>query len=234
MSYTARELITKAYYLSGIVARNLQTVTGDQLSDGLDLLNGLLAVKTAHQQLIPYYKEYAFAAVIGQEKYLIPNLIAVETFTFNIGSVRYSMLPVSRGKYFGTGRVDNITSLPYDWHIERVKGGANLYIYFLPNTTYPLKIWGKFGLDEVTTENFDLSTVYDNFYIEYLRFGLAEYICSDYNIVLQPQAQKKLDEIENILIDISPKDLHITKLSTLQSDTGINYADVNIGRGWRP
>ena len=234
MSYTARKLITQAYYLSGVGSRDFETISGDKLSNGLDLLNGLLAVKTAQQQLIPYYREHSITAVIGQEKYNVTNLIAVETFTFNIGSVRYSMLSQTRGVYFGNGRVDNIQSLPYNWHAERVLGGTDLYIYFSPNTAYPMKIWGKFGLDEAPTENFDLLTVYDKFYIEYLRFGLAEYICSDANIMLAPQSQKKLDEIENILIDISPKDLRITKLSSLQSQAGLNYGDVNCGNGWRP
>jgi hypothetical protein len=234
MAYTARMLITNAYYLSGVVSRSFQTVTGEQLNDGLNLLNALLAVKTIDQRLIPYYRELAVTAVIGQEKYFIQNLIAVETFTFNIGSVRYSMLPIMRKKYFGTGRVDNIQSLPYNWHVERERGGASLYIYFLPNTAYPMKIWGKFGIVNVASENEDLSLVYDAFYIEYLRYALAEYICAEYNITFQPQSAQKLKELEYTLIDLSPKDFSITKFSTLQSDTGINYADVNIGRGWRP
>jgi hypothetical protein len=234
MAYTARDLITKSYYLSGIVARNLQTVSGGQLSDGLDLLNDLLAVKTADQRLIPYYREQAITAVIGQEKYFVTDLIAVETFTFNIGSVRYSTTPATRKQYFGTGRVDTIQSLPYNWHIERKLGGADLYIYFLPNTAYPMKIWGKFGLTAVATENVDLSLTYDRFYRVYLKYALAEYICAEYNIVFQPQSAQKLKELENELIYISPNDLTIQKFSTLQSDTGINYADVNLGRGWRP
>jgi len=234
MAYTARQLITKSYYLSGIVARRLQSVSGNQLSDGLDLLNDLLAVKTVDQRLIPYYREYALTAVIGQEKYFIADLIAVETFTFNIGSVRYSTTPASRKQYFGTGRVDTIQSLPYNWHIERKLGGSDLYIYFLPNTNYPMKIWGKFGLTEVADENVDLSLTYDKFYIEYLRYALAEYICADYNIMFQPQSAQKLKELEYTLIDLSPKDLTLQKFSTLQSDTGVNYADVNLGRGWRP
>lgn len=235
MSYTARKLITNAYYLSGIVARELQTVSGQQLEDGMDLLNALLAVKTAHQELIPYYEEYSFNAVASQEKYFVPNLIAVESFTFNIGPVRFSMRPMGREQYFGSSRVDNIGSLPYNWHVERAYGGANVYLYFVPNTNYPLKIWGKFGLDSVANENVDLSTVYDAFYIEYLRYALAEYICAEYNITFQPQSQKKLDELEQILLNISPQDLSLRSMSTLGDDHNRAdiYADASIGKGWR-
>lgn len=234
MAYTARKLITNAYYLSGIVARTLQSVSGEQLADGLDLLNALLAVKSIHQTLIPYYQEVAITAVVGQEKYLVANLLEAETLTFYIGDVRYSMMPMSRDLYFGSGRVDNIQSLPFNWHIERAKGGAYLYIYFTPNTAYPMKLWGKLGLTSVATENTDLSLTYDPFYIEYMRYALAEYICSEYNIAFQPQSQKKLNDIEAQLKDVSPIDLHLAKLSTLTDGTGINYGDVNIGRGWRP
>jgi hypothetical protein len=234
MAYTARKLIANSYYLSGIVARTLQSVSGEQLTDGLDLLNALLAVKAMHQTLIPYYREYSFNAVIGQEKYSIPKLIELETLTFNIGSVRYSMMAQSRNKYFGTGRVDNIQSLPFEWHCERSRDGSDLYIYFTPNVAYPMKIWGKFGFTAVANENVDLSLTYDAFYIEYLRYALAEYICAEYNITFQPQSAQKLKEIETELKDISPKDLTIKKLTTLSSETGFNWGDVNIGHMWRP
>ncbi len=234
MSYTARQLITRAYYLSGIVSRQLQTVAGDQITNGFELLNDMMAFKSAHQRLIPYYKEYAFNAVTGQEKYNIPNLVLAETLTFNIGPVRYSMRDTSRKKYFGTARVDNIESLPFNWHIERTFGGADLYIYFIPNTNYPLKLWGKFGFDEIATVDDDLSLLYDKFYLTYMRYALAEYICEDSRITFSAQSAAHLKEFERALTDISPMDLTMDKLSTLRRRYSLSYADVNIGRGWRP
>lgn len=233
MAYTAQKLITRAWYVSGIVARNLETVTGDQLSDGLDLLNALLDFKANDLRLIPYFSRYAFNMIVGQETYFIPNLLEVETLTFNIGSVRYSMLPVDRVKYFGTGRVDNITSLPYNYHIERGLGGATIYVYFLPDQAYASNLSGKFGLTDVAI-NTDLLTVYDPFYIEYLRYALAEFMCDEYEVEFQPSPSRRLATYIAKLTDLSPPDLSITKLSSLQSDVGINYADVNVGRGWRP
>lgn len=233
MAYTVTKLITNAYYLSGIVARNLQTVTGDQIEDGLDLLNAVLEIKTAGIRLIPYYTQFDFTAVIGQEKYFIPDLISVETFTFFIGPVRYSMQQSMRKQYFGSPRVENIESLPYNWHIERCFGGANLYLYFVPNIAYPLEIMGKFRLSNVVL-NQDLALTMDRFYIEYLRYALAEQICAEYNIPFQPQAQAKLEEYEHKVMDISPPDLSMTKMSSLQRDTALNFGDINLGLGWRP
>lgn len=233
MPYTTTELITRSYYLSGVVPKGFARPTGEQINEGLQMLNALLSIKTADQRLIPYFQEYEFTAVVGQETYFIPNLILPETLTFNIGTVRYSTIPQDRRTYFGSGRVDNIQSLPYQCHYERVKDGSNLYVYFTPANNYLFKIWGKFALASVTLEQ-DLDLTLSMFYIEYLRYALAEYICQEFNVTFKPQSEKKLAEFENTLVDISPLDLTMSKMSSLQQDAGINYADVNIGRGWRP
>jgi hypothetical protein len=233
MPFLARELITQSYYLSGIVSRQFQTVSGDQITDGLFLLNVLLFNKVTDQNAIPYFKEYTLNAVIGQEKYFIPDLIDIQSFTFNVGTVRYSTLIRGRRAYFGSARVDDIRTLPFSWHMERTQGGSNLYLYFLPADTYPLKIWGKFGFDDVTLDT-DMSTTYELYYLNFLRYELAEEICADNNIMLQPQVSKKLMMLRQKIITLSPKDLSIQKFSTLQKGTSINYADVNVGKGWRP
>lgn len=233
MAYTVTELITRAYYLSQVVSRELEQVSGQQLNDGLVYLNALLSLKSAHTRVIPYYQEYDFTAVIGQEEYFVPNLVAPETLTFNIGPVRYSTMPSSRRPYFGAGRVDNITSLPFNWHFERVLNGSNIFLYFLPDQAYPIKIWGKFGFVNVTL-NEDLLTVYDEYYIDYLRYRLALRICSEYGIPMQPQTMDELRELEEAVTDVSPPDLTLSKISCLQGSTGINWGDVNLGRGWRP
>lgn len=233
MAYTVTDLITRAYYLSQVVSRELQTVTGQQLDDALIWLNALLSLKSAYSRVIPYFQEYDFTAVIGQEEYFIPELVQPETLTFNIGPVRYSTMPQSRRPYFGSGRVDNITSLPFNWHFERVLGGSNIFLYFLPSDNFPIKIWGKFGFTNVTL-NQDLLLTYDEYYIDYLRYRLALRICSEYGIPMQPQAMDELRELEEAMTDVSPPDMSLSKVSTLQGETGINWGDINIGRGWRP
>ncbi len=233
MVYTATQLISRSLYLSGIVAKDEQTPSGTQINDGLSLLNAVLAIKTANKRLIPYYTSFDFNPVVGQETYFIENLIHVETITFNIGVVRYSMMEIKRKRYFGDGRVDNILSLPFSWHFERQFGGGNLYLYFLPNQVYPIKMWCKFTLQAVTLDQ-DLSLSMEPFYIEYLRYALAEYICQEYSIDVPPQTAQKLSEYESIIQDISPLDLTMTKSSCLQSSSTLNWGDINIGKGFRP
>lgn len=232
MPETTTQLITRSWYLSGVVSRDLETVTGDQLNDGLTMLNAFLSIKTADQRLIPYYTEYEFPAVIGQEKYFIPDLIQAETLVFYLQQVRYSMQSVGRYQFFGTGRADNVQSLPFQYFIERSFGGSDLYIYFLPDQTYLFRIHGKFSLANVTLGQ-DLSLTLDEYYREYMRYGLAQYICQEYNISFPDDNKMYLKQLEKILFDISPIDFTIKKKSMLTRRQGADiYAQANIGKGW--
>lgn len=234
MAYTAQTLITRSWYLSGIVARNLQTPTGDQITEGLMLLNALLAWKGIQIKLIPYWTyNTSYTAVAGQEAYFIENCVAIESVTFNIDVVRYAMDSTSRQQYFASTRVDNISSLPFNWNFNRSKGGGTLYMYFLPAGSYPLKIMGKFGFDEVTLQT-DMSLVYDNSYIEYLRYALADYMCSEYGVEMAPRSLELYKRIEHMLMNVEPPDLTTKKSTILADAAGLNYGDVNIGHGWRP
>lgn len=233
MPYSADRLITESFYLSGVISREFEQISGQQMADGLKLLNSLIAFKSSDLSSIPYFKLITIPGVIGQEVYFVENLLSIESMTFNIGTIRYSMMEESRTTYFGLSRVDDITALPYSYHLERTLDGSNVYIYFTPAGAYPLNIMGKFALLTVTQFQ-DLSLTLDRYYIEYLRYALAQYICDFYHISLPPGEARKLEEYELKIRDLSPVDLSMEKLSTLQLDTSINYGDVNIGKGWRP
>lgn len=325
MSYTAQQLVTRSWYLSGIVARNLQVPTGDQITDGLMLLNSLLDFKQVETDLIPYWTYIEFPLVSGQEYYFLPNVCEVELSTFNIGVVRYPMQSTNRRTYFGTSRVDNITTLPFNWNYNRGQGGGTLSMYFLPQANYPAKLMAKFFLTDVTLQT-DLTNVfstlssgfvsniavlnggigytqiptitingngtgatayasvtegtitsiniisagsgytqiptvtitgngtgavaqantstfnflqtqnsgYDTSYIEYLRYALAQYMCSEYGILFNPESEKILAKLQRELMYVSPPDLTRLGTSILTDISGLNWGDVNIGMGWRP
>jgi hypothetical protein len=250
MPYTAQQLISRAWYLSGIVARNLQVDTGDQSSDGLYLLNALLDFKQIETDLIPYWQYIELPLVAGQEFYFLPYVAALESVTFNIDVVRYPMDMVTRRNYYGSARVDNITSLPFSWNYNRALGGGNLAMYFKPDTNYIMKAMAKIFLVDVSL-NTDLTNVsevtpytfinssnqgYDTGYIEYLRYSLAQYMCSEYGIMFNPQSEKILTSMKRKLMYISPPDLSMIKTTILTADgsPGWNWGDVNLGRGWRP
>jgi hypothetical protein len=154
MASTVTQLITNAYYASGIVSREFQTVQGYQLNDGLGFLNDIIGDKVVEDDMIQYYTTgYPITAIIGQEEYYIPNLIEAETIVFFIdgppNEVRYSMRKNYRKQYFGSPRAQNIKSLPFNWHMEKCFGGTNLFLYYLPDQAYAFQIVGKFRLSEV-------------------------------------------------------------------------------------
>ncbi len=230
-AYPASLLISRAWNLSGIVARGFEDQSGEEASDGLFLLNGLLYFKAFDVKLIPYYQRVEFDLVQGQERYYIPNLYQVETFTFNIGDVRFPTFSASRTHYFGDGRVDDIQALPFEWHLERVWGGSYFYVYFLPQQQFLGKITGKFALTNVELQT-DLLQFYDGAYIEYLRYSLAEYQSLEYDITFAEDKKRMLRQMEQKLIYVSPPDISARKISFMNNNQPFNWAHCNISAAW--
>ena len=231
MAYTALQLITRAYYLSAVVSRSLQTLTAEQVSDGLYLLNADLEYKSADLRLIPYFVRDAFNTVQGQEMYFVDGLSYVDSLTFNLGTVRYSLLENTRKEYFSGPRIDDVQSLPYCYRVERVLGGSNIYLYFVPNDVYTMKLSGKFALTNVALTT-DLSLTYDYFYIEYLRYSLAKMICEEYGATFPDESKIKLMTMEKKLMDVSPADLSIQKRGYFGGTPVLNWQQINVGKGW--
>ena len=237
MAYTSQQLITNAFYLSNILSREFETISNANLEDGLFRLNGFLAMKGAEEKLVPYYQVVNGNFIAGQEKYFIPNLIEVETLTFflqnpdDANTIRFPMREMTRYDYFGSGRAEQIDSLPATWRLERVLGGANLYVYYLPQQNYPYQLTGKYALTS-TVLNQDLSVVYDTWYLEYLLYGLADYLCQFYSVITPASVSKQLAAIENYMRTLSPMDLTFRKTEYLSQNDSVNYATAHISRGY--
>ncbi len=232
MAYTARELITRSFFLSQVVSRGLQTVSGEQITDGLYLLNALLDYKSTDLRLIPYFQRTTFNTVAGTESYFVDDLLYIDSLTFNIGTVRYSLLDFTRKEYFANPRVDDVQSLPYCYRAERELGGMRIFLYFVPADVYVMKISGKYGFSEVTLDT-DLSLVYDLYYIEYLRYSLASEICEEWGSTFPDQSKLKLTAMEKKLMDVSPADLSMTKRGYFSGVPALDWQLCNLP-GWVP
>ncbi len=339
MAYTVSNLIADAYYVSGIVSREFETVSGQQGNLGLRVLNNILSDKAIEKDMIPYYLKYTFQAVGSQSTYFIPNLEEADTLVFYLNSVRFQTNPVGRIAFRGSSRAENVTSLPFTWNLERCLGGSNISLYFVPNVAYPMELWGLFRLgsmtmnqdlaflgskaelgeliltgagtlgpgqlvvdgvdlegaytnptdllsyvnsgvipgvtatyiagdftlskeatnstilivsngiadpaDSITFANFSttdganartfVSTGLDEFYVTYLKFSLADRLCTEYNFIVPAGVQKQLEQYQRWISKRSGSpDLALQKVSTLGGQNGINYAAANLGRGWWP
>jgi hypothetical protein len=234
MSYTTTELITSSYHASGVVSREFETVSGGQQADALIWLNDILTEKTVDDGMIPYETTYNANFVIGQIVYPIPNLIKIDTLVFFLDTVRYAMQYDKRNNFFGSPRVENIQTLPFEWYFERQFGGGNLHIYFAPDQAYPMEIHGVFRLSTVALGQ-DISLTIDQFYRTYLHYALADRICSEYNYDTPPNVLRQLGKYEAWINKKSRLiDLRMKKQSTLQRKGGYSWSQVNLGRGFQP
>lgn len=235
MAYTVQQLLTKAFFVAGIAGHDFQTVTGPQLSYGLQVLNDIIDDKQIETDMIPYTTTlYNFNSISGQEMYFIPGLVQVDTLCFFIDSIRYSMSNVSRDVYFGSSRANNIDSLPVTFHAERCLNGTNIFLYFYPNTAYPMQLLGLFQLDEVAY-NYDLSLQFERFYINYLGYATAVRLCIEYGYAVPPDVRQTLQWYQdNISKRSAPMDLKARNINCFNVGSSVNYAQVNIGQGYAP
>lgn len=231
MAYTARQLITGSLYLSSITARELETPSGDQITVGLDLLNELLSLQSGALVLIPYFTRINISLLQNTERYFLENVFSMEVLTFNLQGVRRPIESVDRQTYFGSARANDIQSIPYIFHLERANGGSYIYVWFKPNQDYAAEASVKKALTNVTLDT-DMLLTYDKFYIAYLRWALAEFICLDYDIDFAQQKKIKLAQIKQSLQFVSPPDLNQKKMSMTGNYSEFNYAQANIGGGY--
>lgn len=229
----AAQLISYAYYLSGIRSRTLEDVTNTDTADGLELLNDILAEKSIDSSLINYFTHTEFNTVPGQEEYFIPDLVDLSSLTFNIDDVRYKMIRDFNRKYFGSSRVDNITSLPFHYYAERTVGGMNLYLYFIPDDNYLMKITGKFSLAQISDPSQNLDNL-DRFYTSYLKYELAYRICNLFDKDFPQQSFVVLNGLRTKLENMVGIDLTIEKDSLFPARTVDPFIEANLGRGWTP
>ena len=229
----AAELISNAFYLSGIRSRTLQNVTDTDTSDGLELLNDILAEKSIDGDLINYYSHAEFDSIVGQEEYTIPGLIEIDSLTFNIDDVRYKMKRDTRRSYFGDNRVDNLKSLPFHYFPERILGGMKIYLYFVPDQIYQMKITGKYSLDQILDPSQDISNL-ERFYISYLKFELANRLCNFFDFEFNIQNMSTLSKLERKISNMVGIDLSIEKTSMFKKMAFDPYYQVNIEKGWTP
>jgi hypothetical protein len=239
MAYTAQQLITESWYLSGIASRALQSVTNQQITDGLERLNAILDVTTMSIDLIPFWQEYNSTFVAGQEIYALPGIVQIETAAFFIPAdsspnlVRYPLREATRQEYFAYSRVEGIETLPYIWHLERNQTGGNLYFYYLPQSNWAFQLWAKFSPTNVGLQT-DMSIPYQGFYLEWLKYKLANYMCELYNVTFSLSHKTRLDSYEQMIKNASPLDFTQKKLSQFQNTGAPDYAMENLGKGFYP
>jgi len=232
---TARELISRSWYLSGLESRELQSISGDREAVGLALLNSIFDVAQADTNLLPYYsyKPALFNTVVNQEEYFIPNCAQIDAVSFNLNDVRFHIKPQKKNRYFGSSRVNNLDSLPFTLAWLRSNGGSSLYFYPLPSEIFEINVFGKFYLSNVTLDT-ELSDELDNFYNEYLRYMLADYMAQEYGIELPPRSEKRLRQLIKIMKNMTPIDTEVRTAGLNKGGASLPPQVLSLYTGWMP
>lgn len=228
-----REVINRAYYLSGYAARKFETVDGEDITDGLNYFNEVVEEKAIGGNLIPYFTHDTFNSVVGQEVYFVENLVSCVVLTFNIDTVRFTLQKVDTQRYFNIMRANNITSLPYEYYVERQDGGSNIYLYFLPSDIWEFQITGIYKLttDDLDTE---LNSTLDMFYQNYILWSSARKIAMYNSVPWTPDKEKEYLKYETMIESMRTKDMTLKKLSPFVKSTNINYAMAYFKTAWFP
>ncbi len=237
MAFTALNLISISFYISQIFAKGFDNgIPAEDANTGLQALNDVLSEKSVDGSLNPYYSSLEFNSVAGQETYFIENMVEMDTLTFLLDTQRFSIQIVGRDAYNGCMRSENVTSLPWLGYAERLMGGANISLYYLPDRVYPMTVWGKFALTGAANLFTDLSLLYDGFYIAYLKCAVANRLCMYYGADAPASLVKALATYDVTMSNqISPPDLTMKKISTLNNNLAVNWAVVNLANtGWLP
>lgn len=229
----AVELINRAYNLSGIVSRDLDQVQGSEGKDGIFWLNQIVALKSDNGDYLPYYGRYEFVMTPGVREYLIPGYVSVDTVTFFMNGVRFSLVGENRRRFFGDARPENIMSLPYQYYYEKGLGGMKVFFYFNPNQAYPSEVVGLTSLPELVYDT-ELDDIIDSYYQTFLMFELAEYLCMWNQMSLPPAAQQTLSRMRKKMYNINPKDFRINKVSLLSGPGIVTLGVANLSNGWIP
>lgn len=226
----AIELIVRSMFLAGIGSRGFNQSDSQEAKDGLFFLRLIMKEKSITGDYIPYYSHLNGVFVPSQESYFIANLTSVETASYSIQGVRYSINNVNRDYYFGAPRVNNVPSLPYMYYWERTNGGAQIYFYFLPKENWQFQVTGKLDLQDVNYDD-ELNDFFDEWFQSYLMFELANRYCQFYLMTLNPSVAEQLEIFKVQLRTINPLDLTLQKTSTLSGYPTFNYALAN-WPGW--
>ena len=113
--------------------------------------------------------------------------------------------------------------------------GNNIFVETNGTQTYANTVnFSKFSTTSTIPLNQTFASLwFDQFYINYLEYELAERICSKFNFTMPEEAAKQLERYRNSINALAePLDLSIQKVSCLQSPRALNYAQANLGRGY--
>lgn len=188
MVQTVKQFVTDAYQL---ISANTPTVPlqGNDMSKGIQLLNQLLRAYSGTGLLLTIARQVDFTVGIGQTEITfadpdypgvadlkVGRLANLADAWLTLDGVTYPLIPLNRDVFLQSYKYDPQLGLPRFIITYNEDNLTRLRIYPGPSQVYNLSVYGKF---ETTTliEN-DTMSNFPNYYIPYLQFAVAKYLCA--------------------------------------------------------
>lgn len=201
----------------------LFNITGNFFMQNVSLNQDL----TAQISTVNFGTAYTVGAGLLNANGLIINNVDLAGTYANIGALV---------DYINTGIIPNVTA-SYDNFQFTLTGQLNTSIFVVTDGVQNSANTIYFEFFS-TISGIPLNQTYnpmglDGFYTNYLELQLCERICFKLNFAMPEGASKQLDRYRLSISDMSePLDLSQQKVSCLGDTRAINYAAVNIGRGY--
>lgn len=248
MAYPIRQLIIEAYYLSGLVSRETETVSGEELEEGRHYLNIILSNNTINGERIIYSQSTKGTLNISSNTIYVPKLFCVQTITLYNGNIRYPLTRLDRDQFYGTSSIHALESIPVYYHEElsilpldltenQPTEGMRINVYPCANTNYEYVIHGKFGFDEIKPENLsdDALKLWAYYYINYLTLSLAKRLNATTDIAFPVATQELLKSVEQELCSKNTKDYSMKIMNPFGfNESSSCFPLVNLGTGYIP
>lgn len=184
---SVRSFVQDAYQ---IVSASTPTVPlhGNDLSQGVAILNRLLNQYSANGLMITVSKQVDFLLNIGQREVTfgaadyVPTpditsegrLVNLLNAWVTLQNVTYPLIDESRTEFYSSYKYDTLDGLPRYVIVVPQTNLTTVRVFPGPSQPYNLSVYAKFQLNQLTS-NDDMSEL-PSYYYMYLQFALAKYI----------------------------------------------------------
>lgn len=198
---TANDIISGALRLISSSTPG-ESISGDEINNGLVVLNAMLAAWSTEELMIPFRSLDAFPLVVGQESYTIgqsgsPNINSVRPdyitdawLTDTLSGIDYPINFYTSEQYEDVP-LKSIQSIPRWLYYDTQYPNGVIYIFPTSSaTTYTLNIQSNKPIMQFATIN--SSMILPGEYFKAMRYLLADELAPEYGFNIQPAS--KLDE----------------------------------------
>lgn len=228
---TGRQIVKKMLQKARVITKN-EEPSADEINDGLDALNNMLA-SWANDSLLVYYRpKEEFNLSSGVEEYTIGEGATFDTVRpvhvldakISLGDIDYQNLTIVNDVTYQRYVEDlNIQGVPLYLNYDNNYPIATIRVYPLPSTDYKLTLLSEKQLTAFTLDgDVDLPPGWDRALI----FNGAVEIMSEYGLQLDALIKEVADKSLNAI------KTGVAKNTTMDYRPMGTYGTFNIYRGW--